>query len=105
MKINLLVLVSSYKEQNKNNVSTLIKTIESTIRPVEGDIIDDPGFDPGFHNGYKVVKVTLNYASNTCWVSLSPLEIEAEEISVQSYVNKLEKNGWKVVTKEELLNM
>ena len=50
-----------------------MKTFESTFRPAIGDIIDDPGFDPKFHNGYEVVKVTLNYELNKCYVSLRHL--------------------------------
>jgi hypothetical protein len=56
--------------------------------PVKGDIIDDPDFDSRFHNGYEVVKVTLNYETNECYVSLHPLAIELEEISINNYIEK-----------------
>ncbi|WP_162632595.1 hypothetical protein [Paraliobacillus zengyii] len=51
----------------------LIKTVESTIRPVQGDVKNDPGFHPGFHNGYEVVKVTFNHPTDECLVSLHDL--------------------------------
>lgn len=105
MKINLVLFISSVKEQNeKNKHETMMKTYESTIRPVEGDIIDDPGFDPAFHNGYEVVKVTINYTTDECWVSLTPLAIEIEEIKIETYINKLAAHGWRIVSKEELYN-
>ncbi|MFD2924913.1 hypothetical protein [Halobacillus naozhouensis] len=100
MKINLMLFISSVKEPSESE--TLIKTFESTIRPVEGDIIDDPGFDPGFHNGYEIIKVTINYASDECWVSLAPLAIEKEEIKIGTYLEKLKNNGWRAVSNEEL---
>jgi hypothetical protein len=105
MKINLLIFIISVKEQNENGIQeAMMKTIESTIRPVKGDIIDDPGFDPGFHNGYEVVKVTINYASNECFVSLRPLVLEEEEIKIETYIEKLEAHGWRIVSKEALEN-
>ncbi len=83
MKINLMIFISSKKEQKENNIGEIvIKTFESNIRPVKGDILDDPGF----HNGYEVVKVTMNYALNECWVSLCPLELEREEIEIENYI-------------------
>jgi len=106
MKINLMIFISSINEQKENNIGEIvIKTFESNIRPVKGDILDDPGFHPGFHNGYEVVKVTMNYALNECWVSLCPLELEREEIEIETYIERLKVNGWCVVSKEELKNM
>ena len=103
MKINLMIFISSTKEQKgNNNGEILMKTFESTIRPVKGDILDDPGFHPGFHNGYEVVKVTLNYALDECWVSLSPLELGREEIEIETYLARLKENGWCVLSKEEM---
>ncbi|MBB6452710.1 hypothetical protein HNQ94_001156 [Salirhabdus euzebyi] len=67
MKINLLIFISSIKVQKEEQLTfVMMKTFESNIRPIKGDILDDPGFDPRFHNGYEVVKVTINYASNQC---------------------------------------
>ena len=102
MKIKLFIFLTSAK--NKENVvnESLIKIFESTFRPVVGDIIEDPGFDPRFHNGYEVVKVTVNYAKQECYVSLSPLAIELEEISLSDYINKLLANGWERVSKEDV---
>ncbi len=100
MKINLLLFISSANDPDEH--AALIKTFESTFRPVQGDIIDDPGFHPGFHNGYEVVKVTINYASDECWVSLAPLALEIEEIKVGTYVKKLKDNDWREVSREEL---
>ena len=102
MKIKLFIFLTSAK--NKENVvnESLIKIFESTFRPVVGDIIEDPGFDPRFHNGYEVVKVTVNYAKQECYVSLSPLAIELEEISLSDYINKLLANGWEHVSKEDV---
>lgn len=100
MKVNLMIFITSIKEQEKNRL--LMKTFESDIRPVTRDIIDDPGFDPRFHNGYEVVKVTINYASNECLVSLHPLAFEIEEIRMETYLEKLEAHGWRAVSKEEL---
>ncbi len=101
MKIHLLLFVSSIHAESPRK-ETLVKTVESDIRPVQGDILDDPGFHPGFHNGYEVVKVTLNYATNECFVSLTPLMVEKEEISVDAYVERLQEHGWRVLSKEEL---
>ena len=75
-----------------------------TVRLVKGDIIDDPGFDSRFHNGYEVVKVTINYATNECYVSLHPLAMELEEMSINDYIDKLVTNEWLIVSKEELSN-
>lgn len=106
MKINLVVFILSIKEQGENNIGqVMIKTFESTIRPAKGDILDDPGFHPGYHNGYEVVKVTINYATNECFVSLSPLMLEKEEITTVTYIDRLKAYGWRVVSKEELKNM
>lgn len=105
MKINMLISLTSIKEQQENNRYEIgIKTYESSIRPIKGDIIDDPGFDSRFHNGYEVVKVTINYEKNECFVSLHPLAIEIEEISINDYIEKLVANGWSIVSKEELVN-
>ncbi|MNE74046.1 hypothetical protein D3C80_1700920 [compost metagenome] len=79
-----------------------MKTYHSNIRPVQGDIIDDPGFHSEFHNGYEVIKVTLNYAVDECWVSLAPLAIELENIPIETYIQKLTANGWRVVSNEEI---
>lgn len=103
MKIKMILFLTSTKAEENNCAEMLIKTFESTIRPVKGDIIDDPGFDSRFHNGYEVVKVTINYHANECYVSLHPLAIELEEISIYDYRNKLVANGWHIVSKEELV--
>lgn len=105
MKINLMIFISSIKEQKENNVGELMmKTFESTIRPAKGDILEDPGFHPGFHNGYEVVKVTINYASNECFVSLHPLVLGGEEIKIETYIERLKEHGWRVISKEDLKN-
>ena len=104
MRINMLIFLAPSKEQAENNRTELImKTFESSFRPITGDIIDDPGFDPGFHNGYEVVKVTVNYELGECYVSLQPLAIEMEEIDINDYIDKLVANDWRIVSKEELL--
>jgi hypothetical protein len=104
MKINMIIFLTSSKEQKENNRTEIVmKTVESMIRPVKGDIIDDPGFDSRFHNGYEVVKVTINYELNECYVSLYPLAIELEEMSINEYIDKLLSNDWRIVSKEELL--
>ncbi|MFG6116089.1 hypothetical protein ACGTN9_12990 [Halobacillus sp. MO56] len=101
MHIHLIIFISSL---NKPDVSkAMTKTYESDIRPVKGDIIDDPGFHPEFHNGYEVAKVTLNYAVDACWVSLSPLAIEVENIEVRSYIDHLEAHGWQELPKEKIV--
>lgn len=102
MKIKMIIFLTSSKEKN-NCGQIVMKTFESMIRPVKGDIIDDPGFDSRFHNGYEVVKVTINYATNECYVSLHPLAIELEDISINDYIDKLMANEWSIVSKEELL--
>jgi hypothetical protein len=83
-------------------METLLKSFESNIRPVKGDILHDPGFDSRFHNGYEIVKVTIDYANDSCWVSLSPMAIEMEEMKFGEYIEKLKLNGWRTFTKEEL---
>ena len=102
MKIKLFIFLTSTKNQENVVNESLMKTFESTFRPVVGDIIEDPGFDPRFHNGYEVVKVTVHYAKQECYASLSPLAIELEEISLSDYINKLLANGWEIVSKEDL---
>jgi hypothetical protein len=105
MKIKMIIFLTSSKEQKEHNRTEIVmKTLESTIRPVKGDIIDDPGFDSRFHNGYEVVKVTINYATNECYVSLHPLAMELEEMSINDYIDKLVTNEWHIVSKEELSN-
>ncbi len=96
------MLVTSTKEENGNS-EIVMKTFKSNIRPVKGDIIDDPGFDSRFHNGYEVVKVTINYETNECYVSLQPLVMELEEISVSEYIDKLVANKWGIVSKDKFL--
>ena len=104
MKIKMLIFLTSSKEQIENNRTQMVmKTFESAIRPVKGDIIDDPGFDARFHNGYEVVKVTINYETNECYVSLHPLASDLEEICINDYIDKLVANEWRIVSKEELL--
>lgn len=106
MKIRLLIFISSNKKHSeKNNGIIMMKTFESDFRPLKGDVIEDPGFDFRFHNGYEVVKVTINYALNECFVSLQPLVLEREEIKIESYIAKLKVNDWRVVSKEELENL
>lgn len=92
MNIHLVIFVSSLNYETE--AATMQKTFVSTFRPMEGDIIDDPGFSPHFHNGYEVVQVTINYATEQCWVSLAPLVLELEEISVAEYVEHLKAHGW-----------
>jgi hypothetical protein len=104
MKIQMIIFLTSSKEQKANNRTEIVmKTFESMIRPIKGDIIDDPGFDSRFHNGYEVVKITINYEKNECLVSLHPLAIELEGISINDYIDKLVANGWHIITKEEFL--
>ncbi|MDQ0231325.1 hypothetical protein [Metabacillus malikii] len=101
MKIHLVIFVSSTKEPTVGK--TLIKTLESNIRPVRGDIIDDSGFHPEYHNGYEVVKCTLKYDTNECFVSLAPLVLEKEDIELHTYIDRLKEHEWRIVTKEELI--
>lgn len=97
LNISLMLFVSSLnQEPSEENTQPLMKTFESNFRPQVGDIIDDPGFDSSFHNGYEVVKVTINYTSNECLVSLVPLAIEVEKISVEDYIKKLKTHGWSI---------
>lgn len=104
MKIKLVIFLVSTKEQKESNcIEIVTKTVESNFRPIIGDIIDDPGFDSRFHNGYEVVKVTVNYATNECYLSLQPLALEIEEISIDDYIKKLLANKWRISSKEELL--
>ncbi|MFG6150191.1 hypothetical protein [Halobacillus sp. B23F22_1] len=99
MKIHFILFAASENEQKQ---ALMTKTVASTFRPVQGDIIDDPGFHSKFHNGYEVVKVTINYANEECWVSLSPLALEVQEIRLQDYVDKLLIHGWREFSKEEV---
>ncbi|MFC4101435.1 hypothetical protein [Paenibacillus xanthanilyticus] len=100
MNIQLVLFLTSLGEEATSHL--MLKTFTSDIRPVRGDLIDDPGFDPRFHNGYEVVKVTISYAADECWVSLAPLAIEVQEMPMADYKAKLEANGWREVTKDEL---
>lgn len=104
MRINMFIFLTSSKEQKENNrIELVMKTFESSFRPITGDIIDDPGFDPGFHNGYEVVKVTVNYELGECYVSLQPVDIEMEDIDINDYIDKLVANEWRIASKDELL--
>ncbi|RIW37433.1 hypothetical protein D3H55_04880 [Bacillus salacetis] len=96
MKINLVLFLASNHEAGK--METLMKTFESDFRPVKGDILDDPGFDPDYHNGYEVVKVTIDYSQDLCWVSLTPLAIDLVHLSFDTYIKKLRTNGWNTLT-------
>lgn len=100
MKIHMLIFISAMNEEHTGVM--MLKTVESDIRPAQGDILDDPGFHPQFHNGYEVVKVTLNYTTHECWLSLSPLALELQEIKLEAYKEHLESHGWREVTREEL---
>ncbi|PED05106.1 hypothetical protein [Bacillus pseudomycoides] len=103
MKINLIIFISSVKEQKEKNIQELmLKTFESTIRPNVGDLLSDPGFDSEFHNGYEVVKVDINYELNECFVSLAPLALEIEKIEIETYIQKLKTYGWRIVSKKEV---
>ncbi|MGE7602171.1 hypothetical protein ACQKL5_06635 [Peribacillus sp. NPDC097675] len=103
MRINMLIFLTSSQEQKENNRTELVmKTFESPFRPITGDIIDDPGFDSGFHNGYEVAKVTVNYELGECYVSLQPVAIELEDIDINDYIDKLVANEWRITSKEEL---
>ncbi|GAK14733.1 hypothetical protein JCM19039_4693 [Geomicrobium sp. JCM 19039] len=98
MRIRCIVFVTSvYDEPNEQNTQTLMKTYESNVRPVAGDIIDDPGFDSRFHNGYEVAKVTLNYSDDECLVSLAPLVTDRETMPAKDYIDQLKMTGWKVL--------
>ncbi|ANS52594.1 hypothetical protein BM86_14185 [Bacillus thuringiensis] len=100
MKINLIIFVSSVKEQRQKNIQVmLLKTFESTVLPIPGHILSDPGFDSKFHNGYEVVKVDINYELNECFVSLAPLALELEDIEIETYIEKLKTYGWNVLPK------
>ena len=101
MKINMVVFLTT-SQSNRSEI--VMKTFDSMIRPMLGDIIADPGFDPRFHNGYEVVKVTLDYSANECYVSLSPLAIELEEICLNDYIEKLVAHDWRIIPKEEWNN-
>lgn len=101
VKIKLLIFLTSTKEHGRSEI--VMKRFESSFRPIKGDIMEDPGFDPRFHNGYEVVKVTVQYEKNECYVSLHPLAIEMEEISLDDYIAKLVANGWQIVSKDEVL--
>ncbi len=103
MKINLAIFISSINGQKESNSGKLLmKTFKSNIRPVKGDIIEDPGFHADYHNGYEVVRVTINYTLNECFVSLHPLVLEREKMKTENYIERLEANGWNIVSKEEL---
>ena len=99
MDIHLVLFVTSAKRVGSRS-EMLMKTVYSSFRPVMGDHIDDPGFDANFHNGYEVVKVAINYEDEMCYVSLSPLAIEVEDMPVERYIDKLLANGWEIVEKE-----
>lgn len=104
LKINLVIFLTATKGQKESNrIEIVTKSVESTFRPVKGDIIDDPGFDPRFHNGYEVVKVTVNYVTNECFVSLHPIALEIEEISIDDYLKQLVANKWHISSKEEII--
>lgn len=94
MKFHMLIYAHS---PDGTETVGLQKTFESVIRPIEGDIIDDPGFSPQYYNGYEVVKVTLHYETEECWVSLAPIALELTEIPVGNYIEQLLAHGWRVV--------
>src|SRR5690606_33906111 len=93
MKIYLVIFVCDTKAGEALNGVTMIKTAESDFRPMQGDIIDDLGFAPKFHNGYEVVKVTVNYDTNECYVSIAPLALEVQDNELTDYMAKLRANA------------
>ena len=95
MNVQLLIFFHS---SDNSKQELMRKTYESTIRPVAGDIIHDPGFHSKFHNGYEVAKVTIDYSKNECLVSLSPLVVERQEITFEEYKEHLRENGWSSVS-------
>ncbi|MDQ0208405.1 hypothetical protein [Alkalicoccobacillus murimartini] len=97
MNIQLLVFFHSSDHSKQELMG---KTYESDIRPIIGDIIHDPGFHSKFHNGYEVVKVTLDYSNNECLVSLSPLVVELQEITFEEYAEHLREHGWSSIKKD-----
>lgn len=98
MNIKLIVFVTSVTNNQKQG-EAFTKEFESDFRPVQGDIIHDSGFHSKYHNGYEVVKVTVDYERNECYVSLSPLMLELEDIPFEEYVNHLLANGWRRLSK------
>ncbi|PEO00194.1 hypothetical protein CN553_07430 [Bacillus cereus] len=62
MKIYLIQLVTL---QDGSHVSGLMKTFESTIRPMEGDLLDDPGFYVEPYE-YIIIKISINYGTDEC---------------------------------------
>jgi hypothetical protein len=42
---------------------------------------------------------------NECFVSLQPLVLESEKMKTETYIERLEEYGWRIVSKEELMNI
>lgn len=101
MKIHLVQLVTL---EDGSHVSGLMKIFESIIRPMEGDLLDDPGFYAEPYD-YSIIKISINYETDECYVSMMPVRIENMDLKVlHTYIEKLKTNGWSVIPTEELVH-
>ncbi|MCQ6343507.1 hypothetical protein NPM06_28745 [Bacillus cereus] len=101
MKIYVVQLVML---EDGSHVSGLMKTFESMIRPMEGDLLDDPGFYAEPYD-YSIIKISINYETDECYVSMMPVRIENMDLKVlHTYIEKLKMNGWSVIPTEEFVN-
>ncbi|MCQ6288740.1 MULTISPECIES: hypothetical protein [Bacillus cereus group] len=100
MKIYVVQLVTL---QDGSHVSGLMKTFKSIIRPMEGDLLDDPGFYAEPYE-YTIIKTSINYETDECYVSMKPILMETmDEKVLYTYIEKLKMNGWSVIPTEEFV--
>lgn len=98
MNIHFIIFIpEASNEIGEPAGAVMMKTFVSSVRPVAGDVIADPGFHPDYHNGYEVVRVTLDYAEGECWVSMSPMVPELRGMEADDYVKHLSGHGWIVM--------
>lgn len=97
MKIILVHPVSlNTAEEDGSTFVTLLKNFESDIKPCEGDLIEDPAFAE-YPFGYEVVKVTIDFAENACYVSIGVLELDSGDgVILTGYVDHALAHGWRL---------
>lgn len=99
-----IYVVQLVRLEDGSHVSGLMKTFESMIRPMEGDLLDDPGFYAEPYD-YSIIKISINYETDECYVSMMPVRIENMDLKVlHTYIEKLKTNGWSVIPTEELVH-
>lgn len=80
-----------------NTFREIYKDIKSDIKPCKGDMIYDTAWKDPYE--YEVVEVRIDYDSETCYVILPMIEIEADdEKYIKQYIDMTKLHNWKCNT-------